>query len=107
MKYITINSDYYGDYKAEFIFSVDYSKGVLSVSKFIDLWKKYFGKSGFSKWVNPWDDKYPDIIKTVFPCTTEEIYYPTEKSAPGHPLCDDKSIEKFKHEYEVMKSKSI
>jgi hypothetical protein len=25
----------------------------------------------------------------------EELYYPTEKSAPGHPLCDDVAVKKF------------
>jgi hypothetical protein len=95
MKNLIIKSDHYGTYEAEYLCSINYYESVVKAGEIIDLYKKYFGKTFFSKWINPWPDNYPDAIKNTFPGMIEELYYPTEKSAPGHPLCDDKSVKKF------------
>jgi len=105
MKTITIESENYGTYKAEYLTKVDYSKGVQNAGEITDLYFKYLGKSFFSKWTTDWPEFYPPMIKKAFPKMIEELYYPTEKSAPGHPLCNDKQVEKFKKELKKLKEK--
>jgi hypothetical protein len=100
LKTLKVKSDHYGDYEVEYLCSVDYSKGVIEAGEIEDLYTEFFGKTLFADWEKSWPENYPDKIKEAFPGQIKNLYYPTEKSAPGHPLCDDKSVRKFLQEVE-------
>ena len=96
MKNLIVDSDYYGRYECEYLTTVDYSKGVVEAGAIEDFYTECFGKTTFAKWEKPWPDNYPDKIKDAFPGQLKHLYYPTEATAPGLPLVDDKAVQKFK-----------
>jgi hypothetical protein len=98
-----VNSEVYGTYKVEKIFEINYLNGVQEEMKKLDLWEKYFPtKISFCE--KKWDKKFKSIEKDI-PWQIEGFYYPTEKSAPGHLLNDDKTLAKFKKELKKLERK--
>ena len=102
MPNLKIDSDIYGKYEAEFLVQLDYKKSK-NVWEIIDLYKDIFGRVLYSKWEGEWPDYYPEGIKKITPHRYENLYYPTEKSAPGNPVADDRAVKKFRKKLKEIK----